>query len=69
MGEKDVGTKKKLEKALSSPLEDTDRQINIQLRYYLKIDPDTLTDDEWVNTYRDLHWIRTEEAKTKQWQA
>lgn len=43
--------------------DDTIRKINIQLRYYLRIDPDSLTDKEWADRFQELVWIRQEEAK------
>jgi len=39
------------------------RQINAQLRYYLHLDPDKLTDVEWANAWKELEWVRSEEAK------
>nr|DAI68463.1 MAG TPA: Protein of unknown function (DUF2540) [Caudoviricetes sp.] len=33
------------------------------LRYYLHIDPDTLTDEEWAQTIAQLADIRKNEAK------
>jgi hypothetical protein len=32
------------------------------IAYYLKIDPDTLTDEEWAMRYNELLWIRKKEA-------
>ena len=35
-----------------------------QLRYYMHIpDPDSLTDEEWAARFRELEYIRREEAK------
>jgi len=39
------------------------RKINAQLRYYLHLDPDLLTDIQWANAWKELEWIREEEAK------
>ena len=36
---------------------------NTLLRYYMHIDPDTLSDEEWAWTIRYLIDIRKEEAK------
>jgi hypothetical protein len=34
------------------------------LRYYMNVsDPDSLSDQQWAMLYRDLQWIREEEAK------
>lgn len=35
--------------------------INAQLRYYYKIDPSTLTDNEWAMYWNDLEWLRKNE--------
>ena len=35
------------------------------MRYYLHLDPDTLSDEEWVHTYKYLGEIRKAEAKAK----
>ncbi|WP_206748207.1 hypothetical protein [Pseudotamlana carrageenivorans] len=42
------------------------RQTNISLRYYLKIDPYTLTEKEWAMRVVELQWIRLEENKQHQ---
>lgn len=39
------------------------RKINAQMEYYLKIDPDKLTDEQWAMKYQNLVWVRIEEAK------
>ena len=39
------------------------RQTNIGLRYYLKINPDELTLQEWAFRVIELTWIREKEAK------
>jgi len=39
------------------------RQVNAQLRYYLHINPDELTDEQWAYAWKDLEWIREQEAK------
>jgi hypothetical protein len=39
------------------------RKVNIQLRYYAGVDPNTLNDDEWAMTWNDLIWIRKKEAE------
>lgn len=36
---------------------------NTLLRYYLNIDPDTLTDEQWAVTLAQLEDIRTRERK------
>lgn len=33
------------------------------MRYYLHVDPDTLTDEEWAEMFAQLCDIRTREAK------
>lgn len=33
------------------------------MRYYLHLDPDTLTDEEWAETFAQLIDIREREAK------
>ncbi len=42
------------------------RQTNISLRYYLNIDPYTLTEQEWAMRVVELRWIRLEENKQYQ---
>ncbi|MDR0266387.1 MAG: hypothetical protein LBJ04_24455 [Sphingobacterium sp.] len=43
---------------------DTLRIANANLRYYLGItDPDSLSDEEWAMRWKELQWIRDEEAK------
>lgn len=37
--------------------------LNTLLRYYMHLDPDTLTDSEWAWTIRYLIDIRKEEGK------
>ena len=37
--------------------------LNTLLRYYMNIDPDTLSDEEWAWTIRYLIDIRKEESK------
>ncbi|MDR3326911.1 MAG: hypothetical protein LBT04_02065 [Prevotellaceae bacterium] len=37
--------------------------IDYQLRYYLHIDPDSLTDAEWATAIEALKKIRKDEAK------
>ena len=40
------------------------RIVNAQLRYYMHIpDPDSLSDEEWAARFRELEFIRREEAK------
>ena len=36
----------------------------VELEYYLGINPQTLTDDEWAEKFAQLQNIREEEAKT-----
>jgi hypothetical protein len=40
------------------------RKVNAQLEFYCKIDPHTLTDEEWAIKWHNLIWTRTIEAKT-----
>lgn len=42
------------------------RKSNIQLQYYLKIDPYALPIDEWARKIKELEWLRKEEAKQHQ---
>ncbi|MBR5327978.1 MAG: hypothetical protein IKV31_05495 [Paludibacteraceae bacterium] len=43
------------------------RKVNAQLRYYMHIsDPDSLTDEQWANAFRDLEWVRNMEKKTNE---
>jgi len=43
---------------------DTLRIANANLRYYLHIpDPDSLSDQEWAMRWKELDWIRQQEAK------
>lgn len=37
--------------------------MDAQLRYYMHVDPDKLTDKEWAMRWKELVWIREEEAK------
>ncbi|MBP3354438.1 MAG: hypothetical protein J6L02_07305 [Bacteroidales bacterium] len=40
------------------------RIVNAQLRYYMHIpNPDSLSDEEWAARFRELEFIRREEAK------
>jgi hypothetical protein len=40
------------------------RIANAMLRYYMHIaDPDSLSDEEWCARYKELEWIRKEEAE------
>ena len=39
------------------------RKVDAQLRYYLHLDPSMLTDIEWAMRWKELEWIREEEAK------
>ena len=40
------------------------RMVNAQLRYYMHVsDPDSLSDEEWAARFRELEWIRQQEAK------
>lgn len=41
-------------------MSNTARQINARLRYYFKIDPDQLTDQEWADRYQELVFILKE---------
>lgn len=38
--------------------------FNTVMRYYLHLDPDTLSDEEWAHTYRYLCEIRKMETKS-----
>ena len=40
-------------------------KIDISLQYYLGIDPDTLSDEEYITKFRALQWIRQEESKER----
>ncbi len=40
-------------------------QIDVMLRYFLHIDPDTLTDEEWAIQVKSLEWIRKKESGKK----
>ena len=42
------------------------RKLDTQLRYYLHIDPDSLTDWEWAMRVNELMWIRKQEAEAAQ---
>ncbi len=37
--------------------------MNASLIYYMHIDPDTLTDEEWAARVKELEWLRKTEAK------
>jgi hypothetical protein len=40
------------------------RIANAQLRYYLHIpDPDSLSDEEWAMRFKELEWVREQEAR------
>jgi hypothetical protein len=39
------------------------RLINAQLRYYYKIDPAALTDNQWAMMFQDLVYLREQERK------
>lgn len=39
--------------------------LNTMLRYYLHIDPDTLSDQQWAQTIAQLRHIRQTEAGTR----
>jgi len=39
--------------------------FNTVMRYYLHLDPDTLSDEEWAHTYKYLAEIRKAETKAK----
>lgn len=46
---------------------DTIRIANAALRYYMGVsDPDSLSDIEWAMRWKELEFIRQEEAKCKQ---
>lgn len=40
------------------------RKVNAQLRYYFHLNPDELTDEEWAMAWKELEWVRSEEAKS-----
>lgn len=40
------------------------RQIDAQVRYYMHLDPDSLTDTEWALRVNELKWIREKEAES-----
>jgi len=33
------------------------RRINALLRFYFKIEPDLLSDEEWGERWGELHWV------------
>jgi hypothetical protein len=38
--------------------------INAQLRYFMHIpDPDSLSDEQWTMRFKELEWIRRQEAE------
>lgn len=37
------------------------RIVNAQLRYYMHVNPDELSDPEWANMYKELEYIRLKE--------
>nr|DAE28544.1 MAG TPA: hypothetical protein [virus sp. ctOZh10]DAX94446.1 MAG TPA: hypothetical protein [Caudoviricetes sp.]DAX96964.1 MAG TPA: hypothetical protein [Caudoviricetes sp.] len=37
--------------------------MDAQLRYFFKINPDLLTDEEWAMRVEELKWIRAKEAE------
>lgn len=37
--------------------------MQAQLRYYFKVDPDTLSDKRKIELFAQLRWVRDEEAK------
>ncbi len=37
--------------------------MNTLMRYYLHLDPDTLSDEEWAQTFKQLQDIRLRESK------
>lgn len=39
------------------------RILDAQLRYYLHLDPDSLTDTEWAMRVNELRYIRRKEAE------
>lgn len=39
------------------------RMLDAQLRFYMHIDPDLLTDREWAMRVRELQWLREKEAQ------
>ena len=39
-------------------------QVDYSLRYYLHIEPDALSDDEWAVAIKALEWLRKNEEKT-----
>ncbi len=40
------------------------RMVNAQLMYYAHIpDPDSLSDEEWALKFKEIEWVRTQEAK------
>lgn len=45
------------------PLFEEWRKLDAQLRYYMHVDPDVLTDEEWAMRVNELRWLREEEAK------
>ena len=39
------------------------RMLDAQLRFYMHIDPDLLTDREWAMRVRELQWLLEKEAQ------
>lgn len=42
------------------------RHFDAAIEYYLGIDPDKLTDEQWAEKAQNLYWIRQQEAKSMQ---
>ncbi|WP_281233506.1 hypothetical protein [Flavobacterium gelatinilyticum] len=40
------------------------RIANAQLRYYMHLNPDDLTDEEWAMRYAELEYLRKSERNT-----
>ena len=39
------------------------RKVDAQLRYYLHLRPEDLSDAEWAARVRELEWVRREEVR------
>nr|DAN87936.1 MAG TPA: hypothetical protein [Caudoviricetes sp.] len=35
------------------------------IRYFLRLDPDTLSDEKWAEVWQGLRWVREQEKSIK----
>lgn len=42
------------------------RQYDAAIEYYLGVNPDKLTDEEWAIKVQNLNWIRQQEANASE---